>query len=709
MDARRLARGRVAPLVALGVACALVAAVAAWVDLRPTIGAGFFFARDSAPLRQQRRIDELFGGQSQLVVIAKAPDITSEAYTKRIAALSGDLAEIPGVVEVKSVTRGPGDAREARESPLWRRLLLDEHGSATHVIALVRDPWPDSLVPRVRETVATHERDDFRLLLAGVPYAVAVMQEELVRDFAVFGAAAVLVFSGVALALFRSVRVAAGTLVSAIAAVAATLLGVQALGEGLGVLSANLVTIVFVLTQSHVVFLTSNAWNLSAEGRGMDETVSRAWRDTLRASTASAVTTLLGFGTLLFVQAEPLRELGVGGVMGTGAAFASAFLLYPPFLLGASPRPRSGGAPPGAVRRRCVAAVAIAAVAGVLGLGVLRLDTDPSLLDYFDADDVVHRGLEGLDRDGGSSPLELVLQRRDGEPLLDGDDAYEWLWNLQHDFETEPTVGRVLSLPVVLAEGRRFPLSFLLSDEAMVDLLETSLFGEVAERFVTGDHRKTLFLLQMVEHRRERPRLEVLETLGRIARARGFAVPLTGGIYALQGHLARQVAESLLYSLAALALLFTGVSWIAAGSLRAGLVMTGGLALVPLAVFGGMGWLGAPLDIVAAPAATVGLGLAADAILHLGVAARRAEGGALTPSAWAAGLRAQRAGILRATGIVAGGFALFAFSSFPPTRRFGLAVAASMAVAAIVALWGVPPVAALLARRRDGARRSRTD
>ena len=45
-------------------------------------------------------------------------------------------------------------------------------------------------------------------------------------------------------------------------AAAVTLLGVQGVGEGLGVLSANLVTIVFVLTQSHVVFLTSNRWNL---------------------------------------------------------------------------------------------------------------------------------------------------------------------------------------------------------------------------------------------------------------------------------------------------------------------------------------------------------------------------------------------------------------------------------------------------------------
>lgn len=687
---------------------ALVIAVVRWIDLEPEVDEGFFFAPDSRALQDARRIDDLFRTQGQLVVIAKGRDIDSDAYRSRIEGLTEALGGLSGVTAVKSVTRGPEGIADARESPLWSRLLLAEDASATHLVMFVGDETPDGLVSRVEAVTRRFEKPGFELSLAGVPYTVEVMRRSLVRDFAVFSGAAAVVFTLAILALFRSWRIALGTLLACSSAVAATLLLLRAAGGGIGLLTANLTTIVFVLTQSHIVFMTCNWRRLGrglASGRDTGHVAARAWRLTLQASVWSMFTTLLGFAALLRVDAEPLRQLGQGGLLGSAVALAAAYLLFPPFLAWEQ-APRAGGTAIGGGLDRWmrsghgVLALGFAVVALVAAAGVWRLDTDPSLLSYFERGGGVREGLDHLDRHGGSSPLELAVRRADGERLDDGD-SYARMWALQEAFEGRDLVGRVVSLPVVMAEGDRMPLSFLLDWDWTLDLLQTDLAGRVADSFVTADRRQALFVLQMVEHRRRRPRLAVVEDLRRLASRRGFEVTHTGGIYYLQGRLAALVRRSLVESLAVLAVLFLPVAWLASRSLGSSVATGVALAAVPAAALGSFGWLGAPLDIVTAPAASVGLGLSADAALHLLVAVRKAHGDGAGGDAWERGRVEQWRGIAGSTGIVALGFGLFALSSFPPTRRFGLLVA----VAAVLAAPASLVLLSELARRLAGLRR----
>lgn len=696
MSRRRDRRGLLAACAGLVAAGLLIGAAAEWVDLRPSVGREFFFSSGSRTLRDAQRIEALFAAQGQLVVIAASPDIGSEAYRKRVEELGEALREVEGVTGVRSLGRGPDDLEEARESPLWRRLLLAKDGSASHLLLWVDDPWPEGLVPAVEAVVARHAAPGFSLTIAGVPYTIALMQRQLSNDFRVFGAAAVVMFGLASLALFRSLRVALGMLASCGAAVAVSFLVLQAAGSSLGLLSANLVTIVFVLTQSHLVFLTSN-WQRA----GGDAPVRSAMRQTLRPSLGSMATTLLGFGTLLFVDAKPLRELGLGGVVGSLAALAAAYGIHPLLLVGAPARRGSLQRPaPAWLRRRAAPlAAGVALACALAGAGISRLDSDPSLLAYFDSEGVVHRALAYLDRNVGSAPLQLVVRRPDRESLLSGDDPYESLQRVQRRLEDDPRVGTVVSLPVLLDEGERHPLSFLVPNALKLRLLESPLFERIGESFITPDRVHALFALQMVEEGRDAPRVEVVQRLRAAISDEGFEVPWAGGIYYLQGRLSQLVARSVFESLLALAVLFTAVAWATAGSFRVALAMTAVLALVPLAVFGGMGWLGVPLDVVAAPAASVGLGLAADAVLHLGVAARRAPSGRLVWQSWVAARASQWRGIARVSLLVAAGFALFGFSEFPPTRRFGLAVAAATLLAAPIALVCLPLAAS---PRADG-------
>lgn len=705
--------------LALAVTAVLLGAVVHRVDLRPRVDRHFFFGSDSEALRQASRIGELFRTQTQLVVIARSSRLGSPEYARRIDRLTRALSEVDGVTTVKSLASGPDGLEDARESPLWSRLLLAEDASATHLIAFVEEEgWPPDLVPSIERIAEEFEAPDFALELAGVPYTVTVMQRRLVRDFAVFSGAAVLVFGVAIVLIFRSLAILVGTLVACLAAVSATLLLLRAFGGGIGLLTANLTTIVFVLTQSHIVFMASNWRELGRElgreleceprrepdgGGGEAGRVGRAWRQTLRASTWSMLTTLLGFGTLLLVEAKPLRQLGEGGLVGAGAALVCAYLLFPPFLARArAPRAHRGRGRFGRWTRRRMggAALAFGALGVLLAAGLPRLETDPSLLEYFREGGRVRSALAHLDHHGGSTPLELVVRREDGA-RLDGGSSYERMWSLQQALEAQDLVGRVVSLPVVMAEGDRLPLSFLLTWDWTLDLMGTGLGGRVADSFVTEDRRQALFVLQMVEHRRERARLDVVAELRDVAAERGMEVTHVGGIYYLQGALSELVTGSLVRSLALLVPLFFAIAWLAGGSLAAAVAMPLALGLVAAASLGAFGWLGLPLDLVAAPAASVGLGLGADAALHLVVAVRRArERGAEGLDAWAEGRGSQWRGILRSTGVVAAGFALFVLSGFPPTQRFGVLVALATLLAAPAALWALPELASRWERRR---------
>ena len=121
-------------------------------------------------------------------------------------------------------------------------------------------------------------------------------------------------------------------------------------------------------------------------------------------------------------------------------------------------------------RRFVPLSIAVVAASVALGVGVFRLDTDPSLFDYFKPHEELRDGLEYVDRNGGSNPLTLVVAAADGS-TLNHKEAYKQMWTLQTALENHRGVGAVVSLPVLMAEGRRRPLAFLLSSEHILEII----------------------------------------------------------------------------------------------------------------------------------------------------------------------------------------------------------------------------------------------
>ncbi len=701
---RRWARSLFWALSAVMVAS--LAAVVFKVDLAPRVESDFFFSTEDPAFQASQRISEMFPAQPQLILSARGQDVASEEYLERVGKLTAALEADPQVTAVQSLTKGPSHPAAVRGSPLWGRLLLSGDANASQLVVSVADDAGSELIARIERILAEHGRPSFDLEISGVPYVVELIRRHLLRDLRVFSIAAFLVFGVVISLLYRSLPPVAGTLLSCLGACLITLTALNLLAVPIGMLTANIATVVFVLTLSHTVFLTAN-WKRVRPGLPPEDALSRAVQMTFTASFWCMVAALSGFGSLLLANAKPLRELGTSGMVGTAVAIVVAYGFYPFFLRSSGAAGSGGGHVRAAKESRpalpgASGPIAVAVFVVLAAFGLRAVNTDPSVFAYFAEGSEIRNGLELFDRGGGSTPLLLVVRDRESR-RLDGNAVERRLAALQEEIESQPSVGISLSLPVLLAEARRVPLAAFLTAEQLVNLLAGERYDHVARSFVDEERTRGLFFLRMRETGREEPRRRVVERLTGLAGDAGFEVELVGGLYDLQGKLGELVASSLVRELGGLLAFFVLVAAAVSRSARVAAAMVVCLAAVPVLLLGAMGHLGVPVDVISAPGANVAIALGIDAMIHLMMAVRRQRrAGDAEPAAWATACAQMRAPIVGAMLILAAGFGIFVLSSFPPTQRFGLLVAAGTMISAVMALVVLPFLATVgLASRKQ--------
>jgi predicted RND superfamily exporter protein len=540
------------------------------------------------------------------------------------------------------------------------------------------------------QRVVVGRSDQAGAVSVDVPVIVELIRRSLYRDLVVFSLAAVLVFGLIIGLVYRDVAIVVGTLATCFTAVSVTLIAVRAIGVPIGLLTANLVTIVFVIALSHVVFLTTNWKRRAAAESDRSRALSLGIHDTLEGSFWSMTATLLGFLSLLVASAKPLRDLGIAGSVGTITGFAVTYALFPAFIARwAKVRPfvETSLTLRAASRRRGIV-IAIAAVAVVAAAGMLRVNTDPGLLTYFGEGTPLREGLDQIDSDGGSSTLDIVVRDPAGG-RLDAPEGFTKLEDLHAALEEDPAVGVALSPTVLVGHARTLPLAALLPTPMLLDVASSPQQGGVGLGYITAERDEAHYFLRMHESGREESRQAVLDRLSGYAEDSGLEPVAVAGLYDLQAQLGRLIASSLVEGIGGLLVLFLGVAFIVSRSPGTALKMWATLVGIPAVVLGTFGYLGIAVDIITSPAANVALGLGSDAMIHLVVRVRRLTG-AGDSDPWTHGVAQIGRAVIGATGIVAAGFGIFVLSTFPPTQRFGLAVILGTTAAAALALVVLP-------------------
>jgi uncharacterized protein len=699
-------------LVCLAVTAIVLLVFFRSVDLKPKVGENFFFSKKDPQVRADNEISRTFPETTE-IDLAVTGDIASPAYAEHIRALSDALSKVPGVTDVISLSHGPKgdgpkDLQDALKSRLWTHVLIGKDQKSSDVIATVKENVGPKTIDGLLALQKRFDAPGFRVVISGLPYVTELISRTLERDLRTFSLAALCVFGAVLFVIFRSPWILLGTFLACANSSAATLIVTQRIHIPIGPVTANLSTMVFVMTLSPMVFLTFNWKRIRQQEKATGyAAVWSAVKETVAPSFWSAVCMLLGFISLLFVASTPMKHLGTAGAVGAAMAFTAAYTLYPWFLALASP-PRAQQSWTKAFESQLrsffserhgfiVAGLAVFTVVGAIGLP--RLDTDPPLLAYFKKGSDIRRGLEGVDRSGGSSPLKLVVESTSGA-VLDNTDGYNQLWNLQNALEKDPAVGKVMSLPVVLSEVRRRWFSMFLSTHKETDILEEPKHGAVARQFLTPDHKRALFLLRMRETVRSTPRPEVIHRLERTVERAGFRTLLVGGEYSLLSQMGRLITSSVITGVLVLIGIFTIMGYLFSRSLRVAAAMLLTLAIIPVVVRGYIAWMGMPLDFLTSAAANLDLGMGVDAVIYLTMFAKRENADLSSWDAWSKACSHLWRPIGTSLLVICCGFGIFLLSNFPPTQRFGLFVIFGSATAASAALFMFPWVASVSVGRK---------
>ncbi len=673
------------------------------VDLRPKVEGSFFFSEKDPQYRADLLISKIFPQPLQVIIGVKG-DLHAPEYLEKIKAISNELESLPEVSGVQSLTKGPKNLQDAETSPLWRRILFATDGQSSFISIFIKNGETQTAVEKIEKIKEKFQRQGTKIMIAGGPYATELIARNLLRDLELFSGAALVIFGIVLLIIFRSFTVLLGTLIACLNSSALTLIAAHFMHIPIGPLTANLSTMVFVLTLSPIVFLTFN-WKkilLKKANTGL-AAVWEAVKVTAFPSFWSMSTTFIGFGSLLFVKAEPMRQLGLSGAVGAIIAFLSAYIFYPWFLPLAE---KTAGVThsKGDLDLKFKAffshkhgrlAAGMILLTLLASIGMRHINTDPDLVSYFKKGSELRSGLEYVDTHGGSSPIKMVVSDCGKEPF-NTEKAYQRLQALNEALEKAPAVGNVVSLPVVLAEGRRSPMSFLISTKWLLKIMESPKFGQIAKYFVSEDRSQAFFVLMMQESGRLMPREKIIESVREILSNQGFNADIIGGAYVLQSKLSELVGSSLIEGIILLLILFVAMVWMLSKSIQVAAALLVSLVVIPVSILGLVGFLKIPIDVISAPAVNLAIGIGVDAMIYMSVFARRSNAGKI--NSWK--VWAQVCGELwRPIGtsllVVCSGFGIFMLSQFPPTQRFGFFVICGSLAAASSAILIFPWLASL--------------
>lgn len=601
---------------------------------------------------------------------------------------------------------------------------------------------------KTRVNLANHQRivdirsviDGYRqfgeLHMGGVPMITDDMIAFIKHDLLVFGVGVFIFLVGMLLLIFRKARWVLLPLLSCVCAclIMVGLLGF--VGWRVTVISSNFISLMLIITMSMNIHLVVRYRQLRRDFPDMDQRtlVSETAAKMFWPCLYTALTTMLGFGSLVISNIKPVIDFGWMMTIGLGVTCIVSFLLFPAALLlmqrSEATDTELENVPLIEVlarftERHGILILLLSVVVGAASIaGVTRLKVENSFVNYFREDTEIHQGLKFIDEKlGGTTSLDVVVKfpynptANAGEA---GDDTEEFeamfgvtdkadYWftpdkidlikGIHDHLETLPAIGKVLSLAstVRLAESLMRGQEFNTFELAILNKrLSPELRANMIDPYVSLDDDEARITMRIRDSLPDLRRKELLDRIrGDLQQV--FNLPPQefeiSGLMVLYNNMLQSLFRSQILSLGVvmlgifimLVVLFRSVSLAVIGIVPN--------ILASLMILGLMGWMDVPLDMMTITIASITIGIAVDNSIHYIYRFReefpRYRDYLVTMRYCHANIG--RAVFYTAITIIVG-FSILVFSSFIPSIYFGLLTALAMFIALVLALTLLPRI-----------------
>lgn len=597
-------------------------------------------------------------------------------------------------------------------------------------------------ISAIRSILAQH-KDNASMHLGGVPMVSDDMVSYIARDLVVFGAGVVLFILATLTFIFRRVRWVLLPVASCLFA-GLTVMGFLGLiGWKVTVISSNFISLMFIITMSMNIHLVVRFRQLKIDYPQLGH-VERVWLATRKMfwpCLYTALTTIIGFCSLVFSGIKPVVDFGWMMSIGLVVTFLTSFLLFPSLLVLIGPLENDGTAD------KPVAATALLArftdkrgnwiliLAVVLAImsavGISRLIVENSFINYFRSHTEIYQGMKLIDEKlGGTTPLDVLLDLTEEEEedecadtsqlseedaefceemaLLEGEeDEEEQQWftpykidriKAVHDYLDDiPSIGKVLSLASILRTGEAInndeeftPFEL----ELLYKKIPADMRQQLIDPYISIEDNEARISMRILDSLPDLRRKELLEKI-HTDLSTELAIPAeqfkVSGILVLYNNMLQSLFQSQIQTIGAVLLGIAMMFLILFRSITLAIIGIIPNALAAAIVLGIMGLAKLPLDMMTITIATISIGIAVDNSIHYIYRFKEElpKHDSYEATLYTCHRNIGRAVLYTSLTIIFG-FSILVFSNFIPTIYFGLLTALAMFVALLAVLTLLP-------------------
>ena len=618
--------------------------------------------------------------------------------------------------------------KEFNNSPIFNNLILNERGDIFAIqVNLFNDVDFSLAVQDIRQVLSEWDGEAY---LAGPAMIVEDTIAFIQNDVLIFGSITFLLFSLLLLTLFRDIWSVTIIMTNALLVMFFTVGFLGLFDWPISIVSSNFLALLLITSIAVSVHILVNLQNSADAKLSYEEALS----EILIPCFYTAITTVAGFGALMFSGIKPVIDFGKMMMFGVAANFFISFIFIPLcvnlrkinvknvtnfglLLAGRSATAR------GFFKRFSLPLILVAIPIFLYLSSSLKVEN--KFVDYFKKDTEIYKGMSLIDTElGGTTPIDItiLMPEKPAETLDEFDFFYsedsevpDYWWqqdnmailkSIQAKIEEVNGVGKVLSIANGISLAERLNNNLALGDLELIFIKNTLLQSETAsdliKDYISADDREVRMSLRTIDSQDNLNRQELITSLHSILNEEligtNFSYEITG-LGVLYNNLLQSLFTSQIKSLGFVFVsLFLMLLFLFRSIVRSIYILAvPGLAVG--SVLSLMALLEIPLDIMTITIASISVGMSVDYAIHFAwryikqsdIKSDHKDQSSLEMGAHEIETFQSAGHAILIVGItIVIGFLILIFSNFNPTILFGSLSALAILISMLLALLVLP-------------------
>ncbi len=438
-------------------------------------------------------------------------------------------------------------------------------------------------------------------------------------------------------------------------------------GWEITVISSNFISLQLIMNMSLVVHLIVKYKELNSKNQNdtQEELVFKTVTSMAKPSFFVVVTTMAGFSSLVFSNILPVITFGWMMTLGIVISLITTFILFPivllfvdkskskPYKLDRKPFSLKVGYIAYNYKKTIIVSALFVMIFSLTGASKLRVEN--SFIDYFKQDTEIYKGMKLIDQKlGGTTPLDVVLTFKENsdeikeivvvntkeDDILDSfSDEFEettedknkyWFTQAKmervtqiHNYlESLKPIGKVLSLATIGKLGRS-----LNEGEELDSLSLALLYKELPEKYkkilltpyVDIENNMVRINTRVIDSLKDLKRDELLKKIDKDLQKMihpKYEEYKVSNLLVIYNNMLQSLFDSQIKTIGIVILILFTMFFILFRDLKIAIIAMIANVIPVSVIFGFMGWMDIPLDMMTITIAAISIGIAVDDTIH---------------------------------------------------------------------------------------------